>query len=245
MTDKLLIERSVLQQALDALKQADSREGYYSYNIEISALSKALAAPQPAPASSAEIDGFKTPGSWGIEAVQPADPVAWLHTAAKNFYNLTVAEPRLRLSSCDPKVRDAAKLAGEHLRAAIVTTSQPAEPVMWQYRWTNPAATEEFTAAQQEWGCPESAEWKPIEPRPGQTVEEKCAELEAYRYGGKITYEVRALYTSPPQREPLTEAQIFAIGKQLGLQCRLGGNPSIDIDYARAIEAAHSIGEKK
>jgi len=45
------------------------------------------------------------------------------------------------------------------------------------------------------------------------------------------------------QRKPLTDEQIFAIGKELGLKCRLGGNPNIDIDYARAIEAAHGIKE--
>jgi len=43
------------------------------------------------------------------------------------------------------------------------------------------------------------------------------------------------------QRKPLTDEQIYAIGKQLGMQCRLGGNPNIDIEYARAIEAAHGI----
>ena len=42
-------------------------------------------------------------------------------------------------------------------------------------------------------------------------------------------------------REPLTDEQIMAIGKELGLKCRLGGNPNIDFDYARAIEAAHGI----
>jgi hypothetical protein len=51
-------------------------------------------------------------------------------------------------------------------------------------------------------------------------------------------------YTTPPAQPapvPLTDEQIYAIGKELGMKCRLGGNPSIDIDYARAIEAAHGI----
>jgi hypothetical protein len=51
------------------------------------------------------------------------------------------------------------------------------------------------------------------------------------------------LYTTPQQRKPLTDEQIFSIGKELGLKCRLGGNPNIDIDYVRAIEAAHGIKE--
>ncbi len=51
------------------------------------------------------------------------------------------------------------------------------------------------------------------------------------------------LYTAPPQRKPLTDEQLQEIGKELGLKCRLGGNPNIDFDYARAIEAAHNIKE--
>jgi len=47
---------------------------------------------------------------------------------------------------------------------------------------------------------------------------------------------------APLPAVPLTVEQIFAIGKELGLKCRLGGNPNIDLDYARAIEAAHKIG---
>jgi hypothetical protein len=54
-----------------------------------------------------------------IEAAEKQEPVANLFQAAKDFYNATVAEPRLRLSSDDPEVRDAAKSAGERLRAAI------------------------------------------------------------------------------------------------------------------------------
>jgi hypothetical protein len=35
----------------------------------------------------------------------------------------------------------------------------------------------------------------------------------------------------------LTDEEVFAIAKELGLKCSLGGNPNIDIDYAKAIEA--------
>lgn len=34
----------------------------------------------------------------------------------------------------------------------------------------------------------------------------------------------------------LTDEEIMAIGKELGMKCKLGGNPNIDFDYARAIE---------
>jgi hypothetical protein len=59
--------------------------------------------------------------------------------------------------------------------------------------------------------------------------------------------EMRLLYTTPPAQPapvPLTDDRIYAIGKELGMKCRLGGNPNIDLDYARAIEAAHGITEK-
>jgi hypothetical protein len=49
------------------------------------------------------------------------------------------------------------------------------------------------------------------------------------------------LYTSPPaaQRQwvGLSDEEVVSIGKELGLKCKLGGNPNIDFDYAEAIEA--------
>ena len=49
------------------------------------------------------------------------------------------------------------------------------------------------------------------------------------------------IYTTPPaaQRQwvGLTKDEVLAIGKELGLKCKLGGNPNIDFDYAEAIEA--------
>ena len=47
-----------------------------------------------------------------------------------------------------------------------------------------------------------------------------------------------------PKQQPLTDEQIMAIGRELGLKCRLGGNPNIDFDFARAIERAHGIEEE-
>jgi hypothetical protein len=67
---------------------------------------------------------------------------------------------------------------------------------------------------------------------------------EIVEFANKDEYwSIELAYTTPQQRKPLTDEQIFAIGKELGLKCRLGGNPNIDIDYARAIEAAHGIKE--
>ncbi|CAB5224450.1 hypothetical protein UFOVP393_82 [uncultured Caudovirales phage] len=69
-------------------------------------------------------------------------------------------------------------------------TNQPApaqEPVLYQFRWTNPSGDNHPGSMM---------EWKPVEPSWNQTVEQKCAELAAYRYGGKPVYEVRALYAT-------------------------------------------------
>jgi hypothetical protein len=46
------------------------------------------------------------------------------------------------------------------------------------------------------------------------------------------------LYFAPQPRKRLTDEEILAIGRELGMKCRLGGNPNIDFDYARAVEAA-------
>jgi hypothetical protein len=48
---------------------------------------------------------------------------------------------------------------------------------------------------------------------------------------------LRQLIEQPAAWVGLMDEQIYAIGKELGMKCRLGGNPNIDIDYARAIEA--------
>ena len=62
------------------------------------------------------------------------------------------------------------------------------------------------------------------------------------QYGGALW---TPLYTAPPKRKPLTDEEIMQIGRELGVKCVLGGNPSIDFDYARAIERAHGIRGKK
>jgi hypothetical protein len=96
------------------------------------------------------------------------------------------------------------------------------EPVVYQYRtranWKGAlgwSAWENCTKgrAQDCWSCPLVHDW---------------------------LYEARALYTEPSKRRwvGLTDAEVLAIGKELGLKCKMGGNPNIDFDYAKAIEAA-------
>ena len=46
------------------------------------------------------------------------------------------------------------------------------------------------------------------------------------------------LYTTPPQRKPLTDEQIDHIAKNYALN-----NPTTPLHFARAIEAAHGIKE--
>ena len=51
------------------------------------------------------------------------------------------------------------------------------------------------------------------------------------------------LYTAPPQRKPLTDEEIAAILSQsAGVDLKLNGG---DLLFARAIERAHGIGEKR
>ncbi len=103
----------------------------------------------------------------------------------------------------------------------------PQEPVMWQYRWTNPTGDNQ----------PQSMmEWKPVEPRWNGTVLEKVQELETYRYGGKPTYEVRALVVAPqPQRPPLTDYELT----DMWLDAKRYANPTAadaHLRFARAVE---------
>jgi hypothetical protein len=67
------------------------------------------------------------------------------------------------------------------------------------------------------------------------------AERQAQRHIQKRLCKLRIepLYAATPRREwvGLTEDEILAIGQELGLRCKLAGNPNIDFDYARAIEA--------
>ena len=79
-----------------------------------------------------------------------------------------------------------------------------AEPVAWQYRWTNPGNR----ALQPD----EMLEWKPIEHPNWQTLQQEIADLEAYRYDGKPCYEVRKLFAHPSApTTPLTDKEIAAV----------------------------------
>lgn len=107
------------------------------------------------------------------------------------------------------------------------------EPVLWQYRWTNPS------------GDPHQepqTDWKQVEPTWNQTVQQKCDELLAYRFGGKPTYEVRGLYASPPGAVPvveqLVEASTMLLSYTLACEGLLNAKPAGQIDIAQEAIAA-------
>ena len=81
------------------------------------------------------------------------------------------------------------------------------------------------------------------------TADDMGRPFNAIRIGAHFYKEIppvgTKLYTAPPKRKPLTDEEIMQIGRELGVKCVLGGNPSIDFDYARAIERAHGIRGKK
>ena len=66
-----------------------------------------------------------------------------------------------------------------------------------------------------------------------------------WRLTNDCSWPAEPIYTTPqasvneaPKRPwvGLTDDEILAIGKELGMKCRLGGNQNIDFDYARANE---------
>jgi hypothetical protein len=66
------------------------------------------------------------------------------------------------------------------------------EPVLYQYRWTNPLEYK---------NQPKSLlDWQPVKPGWNQTMQDKADELRSESTEGRLCYEVRALYTVPPDQ---------------------------------------------
>ena len=129
---------------------------------------------------------------------------------------------------------------GEYIaELRVALAEQPAEqnaehgePVAWEWRWFD---TSPYTVTSWQW-----SDWKRVEPRNQLcTVEDSLNELRSYIDRGQ-RYELRALYTAPQpaKRVPLTDEEIAA----LWLDSISG--PLTATKFARAIEAAHGIGEK-
>jgi hypothetical protein len=109
----------------------------------------------------------------------------------------------LRASSSDAQ-RDAAFNAAREYLAA----PEQSEPIMYQYRWTNPA--DNPNTSEDEFA------WRLVVPKNvhTDTVEDKVRELRGYRYHGKVMYEVRALYTHPLQPTELSSLELAVIGRE-------------------------------
>ena len=101
------------------------------------------------------------------------------------------------------------------------------EPVLYQYRWTNPDGGEQPASM---------LEWKGVEPAWNQTVAQKCDELLAYRYKGEPTYEVRALVAESQLKQAVCDALTLA-----ATECKALDNDENSADFR---ESANWCGER-
>ena len=110
------------------------------------------------------------------------------------------------------------------------------EPVRWMYDWKNDGltVTDWVTSDKDEAYSPTKGHFN-IRPLYTEPPKPQWQEIECPCCG-----DLARAFPPAPVREwiGLTQEEILAIGKELGMKCRLGGNPNIDLDYAAAIEAA-------
>ena len=169
-----MIEKSLARGLLDVARRIRTGEISFRDDELVDEATHALAAAQPA-----------------------AEPVALLKSGPVCYADAqSILEYRLPMvGSHLPGVRDVGLWTTDQMRAYAQATAdawaekldaaraQPAaEPVAWQFRWTNPGNQPD-----------QNPEWEPIVPNWNQTMQEKITELEHYRYSGKPCYEVRVL----------------------------------------------------
>ena len=109
--------------------------------------------------------------------------------------------------------RDFDELSEAIRSLTALRSEQVVEPVaLWQYRWLNPS---------KDFGPPSMMEWKEInDMATGQSLKNKIKEILSYNsMDGGPFYEVRALYTHPPQPELPTDRMkaIIEAGEQMTL----------------------------
>ena len=96
-----------------------------------------------------------------------------------------------------------------------------------------------------EWQGNAGSGWRDIAPTKREPTQKLRAEYLATvkNAKGEPAYEIRALYTSPPQRQPLTEGQINGLRELSPLDeiCITGVHDGWVIEFARALEVAHDI----
>lgn len=94
----------------------------------------------------------------------------------------------------------------------MIAAMEAQEPVLHQYRWLNPANNPDDT---------DLMDWKLVEPRNPHmdTVQDRITELEAYRYDGRVVYEVRGLFAhAQPVEQPTEIERLTAHLKQANAQ---------------------------
>ena len=64
------------------------------------------------------------------------------------------------------------------------------------------------------------------------------------RVNGSDSIKSQALYTTPPQRKPLTVDEVWQNDQLMSLNAELGCGMDLLMEVVEAIEAAHNIGEK-
>ena len=141
---------------------------------------------------------------------------------------------------------EALKLALEALKCAKATTSTPGNFLFFEEAIT---AIKE-ALAQPEQDYPENfihalafhTAISDLEPEQEPVAFVKgwnCGRLEVIVRSLNQRFEIdQPLYTTPPQRKPLTDEEINDIAKNYALN-----NPTTPLHFARAIEAAHGIKE--
>jgi len=84
------------------------------------------------------------------------------------------------------------------IAALEAQVEQAAQPVMMQFRWTNPG--DNPSPSEHEMS------WQEVTTRNcSQSLQDRIGELLAYEYNGRKCYEIRALYTAPPKAAALTD----------------------------------------
>ena len=109
------------------------------------------------------------------------------------------------------------------------------EPVLHQYRWTNPDGGEQPASM---------LEWKDIAPAWNQTVAQKCDELLAYRYKGKPVYEVRALVAEAQLKQAVRDVLEQAAKVAQETVCDTHTPTGINVYGTRAAKAIRALIEE-
>lgn len=116
---------------------------------------------------------------------------------------VTRAPGFLRVVADDGATNIEIRVPDEALASLGLSAAPAQEPVMWQYRWTNPGNDQDQASLD------EAAKWEHVEPRDYiQTLDQRLEELRSYRYKGKPCYEVRALYASPLPQDQRTGRRV-------------------------------------